>query len=94
MARTPGAKDKKPRKMSPNSRAGVPNSSVTNNLDAKKADISRIVKESYQYFGRKPPLTNEEIAERLNAYFQQCYEEGQIPTVEDMALAIGVVRNT
>ena len=94
MARTPGVKEKRPRKIDPNNKPGTGSASIKKNLDSKKEDISRIVKESYQYFDRKPPLTNEEIAERLNAYFQQCYEEGQIPTVEDMALAIGVTRYT
>lgn len=94
MGRTPGAKDKKQRKTNPNNKCGSGSASVTKNLDAKKEDISRIVAESYQYFNRKAPLNNEEIAERLNGYFQQCCNTGQIPTVEDMCLALGVTRNT
>ena len=58
----------------------------------EKEEISRIVMESFQYFNREPVKTNEECAERLNAYFSQCSTTGQIPTVEDMALALGVTR--
>ena len=58
----------------------------------KKEEISRIINESVQYFNRKPAKTAEEIAERLNEYFAECYEKGQIPTVEDMALALGTNR--
>ena len=66
---------------------------MTANLDAKKEDISRIVMESAQYFNRKKVETDEECAERLNDYFRQCWAEGQIPTVEDMCLALGTVRS-
>lgn len=59
----------------------------------KKEEISRIVEESFQYFDRKRPANNEELRERLNAYFQQCIDTGQIPTVEDMALCLGVSRS-
>ena len=69
--------------------------SIKNKLkDEKKEEISRIIQESVQFFKRKPVKTNEEIAERLNEYFHDCVETGQIPTVEDMCLALGVTRNT
>ena len=69
--------------------------SIKDNLqNVKEGDISRVVRESYQYFNRKPVKTDEECVERLNDYFRQCHEEGQIPTVEDMALALGVTRST
>lgn len=73
---------------------GAKSASVTANCTAKKDDISRIVAESVQYFHREPVKTNEECAERLNQYFAQCTETGQIPTVEDMCLALGVTRQT
>lgn len=57
--------------------------------DTKRDDIRRIVKESYQYFNRPLVKSDEELAERLNDYFTQCCTEGQIPTVEDMCLALG-----
>lgn len=60
----------------------------------KKDEISRIVGESFQYFNRTRPESNEELRDRLNEYFQQCIDTGQIPTVEDMALSLGVCRAT
>lgn len=75
-------------------KCGSKSASVTANCTAKKDDISRIVAESVQYFHREPVRTNEECAERLNQYFAQCAETGQIPTVEDMCLALGVTRQT
>lgn len=39
---------------------------------------------------RKPKVkSDEELAERLNDYFQRCAETGQIPTVEEMCLSTG-----
>lgn len=74
---------------------GSKSASVRHNLqNVKEGDISRIVRESWQYFGRKAPKDDEECAERLNDYFKQCNEEGQLPTVEDMALALGVTTAT
>ena len=63
-------------------------------MTEKKENIQRIIGESIQYWGRKCAKTNEEIAEILNNYFLQCYETGQIPTVEDMCLALGVTRQS
>ena len=74
---------------------GSKSASVKANLiNTTESDISRIVRESYQYFGRKPPKDDQECADRLNDYFQQCNTEGQLPTVEDMALALGVTTAT
>ena len=78
----------------PKKKCGSKSASVTANCTATKDEISRIVMESFQYFNRKPVKTDEECAERLNDYFKQCSETGQIPTVEDMSLALGVTRWT
>lgn len=76
------------------SKRGSKSASVTANCTAKQEDIARIVGESVQYFNREIVKTDEECAERLNDYFQQCCRTGQIPTVEDMALALGTTRFT
>lgn len=73
---------------------GVATSIKNKLLGEKQEEISRIIQESVQFFKRKPVKTNEEIAERLDEYFQNCVQTGQIPTVEDMCLALGVTRNT
>lgn len=63
------------------------------NLHIGKDQMSQIVGESTQYFRNKPPKDNAELADRIDAYFVQCVENGQIPTVEDMALTLGVTRS-
>lgn len=75
---------------------GSKSASIKENLspDTTNNDISRIVGESFQYFDRKPPKSDEECCDRLNEYFAQCTSTGQIPTVEDMALALGVTVST
>lgn len=72
-------------------RRGAASASITANLNATQDEISQIVRETFQYFSRPCVKTDEECADRLNAYFAQCVNEGQIPTVEDMALALGTV---
>ena len=96
MARPLGSKDKQKRKSNHGSGKGnlIPTSPRKILAGEKKEEISRIIGESYQYFPFAKTITNEEIADRLNNYFRQCYEEGQIPTVEDMALCLGVTRTT
>ena len=86
--------EKRP-KGKPRGRKGAATASVKKyTKDLPESDISRIVRESFQYFGRKPPKDNAEMAERLNDYFRQCSEENQLPTIEDMSLALGVTRQT
>lgn len=73
---------------------GSKSASVAATTTAKKEEISQVIRESFQYFNRPIVKSDEECAERLNDYFRQCNEEGQIPTVEDMCLALGTVRRT
>ncbi len=92
------ADEKKPAvkpKGKPRGRNGAGTASVRKyTRQVPESDISRIVRESYQYFGRKLPKDDDECAERLNDYFKQCNDEGQLPTIEDMALALGTTRTT
>ena len=73
---------------------GSKSASLTANLNSSNEDVSRIIMESYRFFERKIVKTDEECAERLNEYFQDCAEHGRIPTVEDMSLALGTTRKT
>ena len=73
---------------------GSKSASIEATTTAKKEEISQVIKESFQYFKRPIVQSDEECAERLNDYFAQCYETGQIPTVEDMCLALGTTRQT
>lgn len=73
---------------------GSKSASISATTTANREEISQAIWESYQYFNRPLAKTDEECAQRLNDYFTQCNETGQIPTVEDMCLALGTVRRT
>lgn len=73
---------------------GSKSASIAATTTAKKEEISQVIWESFQYFNRPLVQSDEECAERLNDYFAQCSSTGQIPTVEDMCLALGTVRST
>lgn len=73
---------------------GSKSASIAATTTAKKEEISAIIQESYQFFNLPIVKSDDECAERLNWYFQLCNEKGQIPTVEDMCLALGTVRQT
>lgn len=73
---------------------GSKSASIAATTTAKKEEISQVIQESFQYFNRPIVKSDEECAERLNDYFRQCNETGQIPTVEDMSLALGTIRET
>ena len=77
----------------PKGKGGV-NMDLKNNTNLKKNEISRIIGESIQYYSRKEPRTNEEISQGIEDYFYQCMEVGQLPTVEDLSLSLGVTRMT
>lgn len=67
-------------------------SSVESMNTATRPEISEILKNSLYWRGRKKVVTDEECADRLNEFFSHCAETGEIPTVEKMALALGVTR--
>ena len=56
----------------------------------KKEDITRIIGQSVQYFRTCTVKNDEELMDRIDDYFHQCMVDGEIPTVEGMALAIGI----
>ena len=89
-----GQKTNKTQKQSIARPRGSKSASLTVNMDASSGDIGRIIHESFQYFKRPIVKSDEECAERLNDYFEQCQHDGQIPTVEDMCLALGTTRKT
>ena len=68
--------------------------SIEKQCTARKSEVAEIVKNSVSWFGRPIVKTDEECAERLNDFFQQMCETGEIPTVEKMALALGTTRKT
>lgn len=71
---------------------GEQHSSVESTTTATRPEISEILKNSLYWRGRPRVVTDDECAERLNEFFNHCAETGEIPTVEKMALALGVTR--
>ena len=59
-----------------------------------KGDISRIVSQATRNIRRKPPKDNDELVDRIDEYFQITIENSEIPTVEGLAKACGVCRET
>lgn len=80
---------------SPKKKRGLKPASIEANLiNTSDDDLSRIIAQSCKYLDRKPPKDNDELAERVNEYFRDCTSEHQLPTVEGLALACGVTRQT
>lgn len=60
----------------------------------KKEDIQRIGSNLLKWYKMPKAVTDEEIAERLNMFFETCIANGEVMTVEKMALALGYDRAT
>ena len=83
------------KKGKPRGRNGAATASIKHNLiNTSKDDIGRIVGESIRFFKVPCAKTDEECAERLDAYFADCYQRQVFPTVEDMCLCLGTDRST
>lgn len=82
-------------------KTNVKNSPVTNpyagvkiSKEEHKALVQKALISSMRWYDRKPPKSDEESAQRMLEFFTVCIENGEVPTVEKMALAQGVVRQT
>lgn len=73
---------------------GSKSASVVDNCTATQEEIKEIIRNSYKWFNYPIVKTDEECADRLNEYFDECARTGEIPTVEKMCLALGTVRRT
>ena len=60
----------------------------------KKEDVQRIGSNLLKWYKMPKAVTDEEIAERLNMFFETCIANGEVMTVEKMALALGYDRKT
>lgn len=76
----------------PRGRNGAATASIEKNTTARPEEIAQAVKNAFQYFHREKVKTDEECAERIDSYFRDCYEQQMIPTVENLSLALGTVR--
>jgi transcriptional regulator with XRE-family HTH domain len=68
--------------------------SLAHNTSAKAEDIRRIGASLLKWYKMEKAVTDEEIRERLERYFVETLEAGEIPTVEEMCLALGYPRQT
>ena len=73
---------------------GSKSASIADTFKGQKGDISKAINASFKYFNVPTPKNDDEIAERINNYLQDCFENDDIPLVENLALAIGVTRTT
>lgn len=73
---------------------GGKSASLKHNTSAKAADIRRIGATLLRWYNMEKAVTDEEIRERLKMYFVTTLEAGEIPTVEEMSLALGYDRKT
>ena len=64
-------------------------------IESPKADdVRRIGFTLLKWYNMEKAVTDEEIRERLYRYFVETLESGEIPTVEEMCLALGYDRAT
>ena len=73
---------------------GSKSASLAHNTSAKADDIRRIGASLLKWYNMEKAVTDEEIRERLEMYFVETLKAGEIPTVEEMSLALGYDRKT
>lgn len=73
---------------------GTGTPSIKKNFTGESGDIAKAINASFKYLNVPRPQNDDEIAERINNYFQDCFDNDDIPLIENMALAIGVTRTT
>ncbi len=73
---------------------GSKSASLAHNTSAKADDIRRIGASLLKWYNMEKAVTDEEIRERLEMYFVETLKAGEIPTVEEMSLALGYPRQT
>lgn len=63
--------------------------------DEKRAFMAKCVANNLYFYnvGRDKVDSNEKLAERLEFFFEKCAETQQLPTVEKMALCLGLSRD-
>lgn len=71
---------------------GLKPASMEANFKGDKSEISQAIINATRYIKATPCQSDEEFAERIEAYFQECAEEGIIPKWETIGLALGIGR--
>ena len=78
----------------PTKKPGSKSASIEATMTATSPEISEMIGNVLYWYNRQPVKTDEDVADRLNEFFQHVHETGEIPTVEKMCLALGVHRQT
>lgn len=66
-----------------------------NVIESPKADdVRRIGFTLLKWYNMEKAVTDEEIRDRLYEYFTETLKQGELPTVEEMCLALGYPRST
>lgn len=60
--------------------------------DERGVFIRKLLNSSMQWYKQPPCKNDDEVAERLDEYFQTCFDLGELPTIESMCLSLGISR--
>lgn len=71
-----------------------PNAKYKAETEQDKALVSKLLTEVLDAYRQPKVKSDEELAERLDAYFMKCATTGQVPTVEEMCLCTGYSQAT
>ena len=72
---------------------GLKPASLEANTTATSDDISRAIENATRYIKAEPCKSDDEMAERINMYFEDCRMNGAIPKWETLALCLGITRS-
>lgn len=62
--------------------------------DEKLDEVRDIIGNSIYWLGREKPKNDDEVALRIKEFFDRVQESGEFPSVEKLALCMGVTRQT
>lgn len=92
------AEEKKPRKLyndgKPRKSTPRPHLSPEKGNTAKGEELAKIIMNNYKWSKMEPVKNEEELINRLDTFFETCCNTQELPTVEKMALALGIHRQT
>jgi hypothetical protein len=72
---------------------GSKSASFEENFTGSEKDLSDIIRANAKYFLVKPPSSDDEVLQRIADMFQDCADNHSIPTVEKLALCLGITRH-
>lgn len=73
---------------------GSKSASFEENFTGTEKDLSDIIRANAKYFLVKPPSSDDEVLQRIADMFQDCADNHSVPTVEKLALCLGIDRMT